>query len=473
MGTRRKPEHLARFNFGSNPDPENLQFGTLSELLNEINLEYKPKSGEAASFDSLERELGLIQQITGETIPSQTVHVPLPALKAIKLLFLAKKGSKRHLIGLIESPSADNPATMEYCSVTTVSRDKDAAKHIQLLIDTLELEIAPDKLAALNEMLGAKENTSTAEKLGGHVEKTNDVISQLFNERMSGDNLGQANGYYKLAKKVDAMQYRTTGQLQTPAHESLYCHLQTLGFRHYILHHRKFIEQTHVNQRINAIEEQIKRVCRTLTDIRGSAVHGNEKIISVNDFPKLAAVYHREFNALVLAATGLSTRKNRFIDNIGIAKVILASYGCRSYDEPHPDAKILSLLDLVAALCAVRYQQQKELKTKYSPFWHGQVSQGDNPERHLKKGLRKNDPHQHQGVFQTYYYRFSEFLAALANRTESHNGWMAYQLSRLDVYDRIIRFNDINCIVASSRHFDHMCLAEAERIVEDYSHCSV
>jgi hypothetical protein len=75
-----------------------------------------------------------------------------------------------------------------------------------------------------------------------------------------------------------------------------------------------------------------------------------------------------------------------------------------------------------------------------------------------------NHPYMHQGVFQIYFYRFNEYLAAFTERTESHNAWLKYRISRFDAYARILKIYDINGIVASAHHFDYLCVQEAMAI---------
>jgi hypothetical protein len=356
---------------------------------------------------------------------------------------------------------------MEFCTGTTVSRDKTGAELIGSLVSELEREISPEKLAQLSELAAPGDMTSFSEALISHIERTNDIVVRIFRSQLV-DSRGQANAYYALAKAIDSMNYRRRpGADRTPAHEAMHCHLVTLGLQHFIFHHKTFTTEILAPYDINPIADQCARLCHALSELREGPVGSNEKLVSVNDFPTLAAVYHKEFNALVKAATGFDTRKTRFVENIPIAQAILASYGCRSYDESNQDAKLLSILDIVAALCSVRHQQESGIE--YIPYCHGQKNLGTSPQAMFKKGLRENDPHQHQGVAQIYLYRFAEYQAAFTNTTESYRGWMAYQVARLDAYARIFNLREIGGVVASARHFDGMCLQTAERTASDYA----
>lgn len=457
----------SRYDFGSKLDPEGTQTGTIRELLKEINKNYDPIGGEQATYNSLKRILGFIHLFTEDDFTDLDKPVPLSVLKTIKLLLFTGRGSKRNLIDLIEPPTEENPATMEFCSGTTISRDKVGSEMIRSMTESLALDIASEKLAQFDELARPNERASFAERLNSHVEQTNDVISQLFNDWQPQDSCAQAKSYRSLSKKIDVMRYIRASDFITPVHESIYCYLKSLGLQHFIAHHRTFIRTVKISDQINSIHGESVHLCATFSSIKGETVSLEEKIVSVRDFPKMVAIYHKEFNSLVKAATGLVTRKKRFVENIKFAQVILASYGYRCHDESNIDARILSLIDIVAALCSVRYQQDK--RTEYDPLWSGRESQGTSPQRLFEKGLRKNDPHQHQGVAQIYLYRFSEYQAAFKGMSESYHEWMVYQVSRLDAYHRILQLNDINLITTSAYHFDEICKQEAMYIVDGYT----
>lgn len=191
MVAQSKDQDSPRFDFGPNIDPVQPRTETVAELLKEINREYNPKSGEPVNFKSLDRVLGFIHEITGEAVPNLTAPVPLSTLKTIKLLFLTNHKSKRHLIGLIEPPGTDNPATMEFCTGTTVSRDKDGAKFISSMVSELEQEISPRKLALLSELAAPKEMASFSEALISHIERTNDTVFKIFSRQIVADSLNR------------------------------------------------------------------------------------------------------------------------------------------------------------------------------------------------------------------------------------------------------------------------------------------
>lgn len=469
MATKSKDGYTPRFDFGSNIDPENNRTGTISELLTEINRGYNPRSGEPANFKSLKPTRDLINKVTRINFRRATDQIPLSALKTIKLLFMTNHESKQmNLFSRIEPPAISGKPTMDSATGTSIARDKDGAAVIQTLSSQLALEIEADKLESFHDLLKNSGKRSAAEELNAHIERTNDEIYRLLTSRLGNDNIRLANACYRLAKKIDDVRYtkaEDAGPL--PLNEAIFAHLQGLGFVHFALHHRDFIKKIRVSQTIHSIDTEVNALCQTLSDVKGATILPDERTFSVNNFHHLVAGYHLEFASLIRAATKLDTRKQTLFENTLRAKRILASHGYRCYEETDLDAQLLSVFDIVAALCSVRYQQ--EVKTEYEPKWVGQVSQGKNPQRHFDKAIDLDDPYQHQGVFQIYAYRFSEYLAAFTKKTESNNAWMAYQVSRFDAYTEILQLNDLNGIVASAHHFDEVCMQEAMSIADTYA----
>lgn len=458
-----------RFDFGSNLDPENNQTGTISELLTEINKAYNPRSGEPANFKSLKPTRDLINKVTGINFSRATDQIPLLALKTIKLLFMVNHESTgMNLLSRIRPPTeigktktkSDKPS-MESATTSSIARDKSAAATIHNLSDQLAKEIEAEKLNSFYDLIKNTER-SPAEELNAHIERTNDEIYRLLIGRFGNDNIRLADACLRLAKEIDCLNYKKVeGAEPPPINEAIFAHLKGLGFIHFALHHRKFVKEIQVTETIHPIDTEINALCQSLSEGAGRTVLPNERIFSVNDFHHLVAGYHREFIHLVKVATTFGTRKPSLFENTLRSRKILSSYVYRSYDETDLNARRLSVLDIAAALCSVRYQQA--VKTKYEPLWSGQVSPGKSPQRNFD-GTDSNDPYMHQGVFQIYFYRFHEYLAAFTERTESHNAWLKYQISRFDAYSRILKIHDINGIVTSAHHFDHVCTQEAMAI---------
>lgn len=469
MATKAKNVYTPRFDFGSNLDPDGKQMSTIKELLAEINYENgktieggdgeakeSSEDGAHATFKSLSITLGFIKQITGKAPSTITEKLPLSTLKIIKLLYVANDNSDIQMFNLMGPPiPGDETTTMEFNTTSTIARGKRGAAVIHSVAERLASEINPEKRQAFDRLM------LSSETLNAHIECTNDEINQHLSRQFACDDPGLAMAWRQLTKLVDETRYIKTST-PAPMNEAIFAHLRSLGFVHFALHHRTFIDDIWVKNPLRSITDPAIALCQKLKAMNEGVVLPHEKFRSVNDFDQLVTNYLKDFTSLVKAATGLDTRKYRMLENIRPAKRILSSYGHRCYNETNLDAPVLSILDIVAALCSIRYQQ--DVKTEYTPYWMGQASQGKDPQRHFDSKQDPDDPFQHQGVIQIYLYRFQEYLSAFTGTVDSFHAWMGFQVARFDAYARILQLNDISAIIASVNHLDEYCSHHAMAI---------
>jgi len=469
MATKTKDVYTPLFDFGSNPDPDGKQTGTIRELLGEINYEngktFEGDDGETkessedgvhATFKSLSITLGFIKKITGKAPSTITEKLPLSTLKIIKLLYVANDNSDIQMFNLMGPPiPGDETTTMEFSTTSAIARDKRGAAVIHSVAERLASEINPEKRTEFDRLM------LSPETLNAHIECTNDEIYQHLSTQFACDEPGLAMAWHQLTKLVDETGYIKTST-SAPMNEAIFAHLRSIGFVHFALHHRTFINEIWIKTQPHSITDRAMVLCRKLKEMNEGIVLPHEKFRSVNDFDNLVTDHLKDFTSMVKAATGLDTRKYRMLENIRPAKRILASYGHRCYDEANLDAPVLSILDIVAALCSIRYQQ--DVKTEYIPYWMGQESQGKDPQRHFDRKQDPDDPFQHQGVVQIYLYRFQEYLSAFTGTADSFQAWMGFQVARFDAYSRILQLNDINAIMASVDHLDDYCIQHARAI---------
>lgn len=471
MTVSKKAPFRARFGLGINSDPDGTQVGTLAELLKELNQERAHSTSgwkldiDAVAIDSksLNGTLKFIQQVTGRTLSGTTKKLPVSTLKVIKLLYNANDSSDRQLFNLIAPPSKSKAkkarATMEFCTTSSIARDKDGTAIIQHLLDQLAKEIDPQKVESFNTLF------STAEQLNLHIEELNDEIYRLLKHRWGDDQRGLTWASMALTKKVHDVRFKNVDETrQPPLPEVMYCHLRSLGFIHFVAHHRTFIEGLRVRLPIHPIDAPMSDMCRSLSEVWESSILPTDEVVPVESIPKLVACYTKKFGDIVKAATGLGTRKEALIENALRAQRILAVNASRYRNETAPHAQVVSMIDIAAALCSARYEQK--VKTAYKPYWPGQVDQGDSPQRHLDRMLDADDPYQHQGTFLVYLYRFNEFRCTFMGTVDSDRAWMEYQLARLDAYIHILNLQDVDDIIAGSILFDELCADDASEVAE-------
>ena len=464
---RAKRDHVSRFDFTSEE-----RTATITELIEELNIEYQKKNGEEIKLESLVGALSFIERITGQRIYDPYENLPLSTVKLIKLLYVKNEESEMHLLKLLSSPGEMSKPTMEFSTGTTNSRDLPTADFINSVIDALSLDIPKDKLELYFNLLGDEARQSSSEKFLLTMERSDDEIAHTLETRIGHDERGMANAYYSLSKFMDYLPLDANPSLVAPVNEAIFVHLETLALQHFIVHHKSHLKRVRLKREIRQISGEISRLCELASKRTGaSAPRPFDRYFSLNNFHHVVFGYPAEMASLVRFATGLETRKKRLFENTVRARALLASYVFRSLDETDRDIPILSLIDIAAALCSFRLQQ--EIKTEYSPYWHGQPSQGSDPQRLFDKGLRKHDPHQHQGVFQIYYYRFEEYQAAFTGTLTSYYALLAFRLSRLDSYLRTVRLNSIIGIFTALTSMDYLCMEKAMDIAMKYPNSSL
>ncbi len=439
---------------------------TLGELVKRLDAELQEAKTEPVTSRTLKRTLDFLKKSIGFGIAGNDEQLPMSALKTIRLLFLTDLNSDRNVFRLLTPPEAGDEATMEFSAATTVPRDKEASKLIQGLTDTLALEIDPVRVQTFSRLLGDREAHSVAEKLLLHVERTNDEVSATLHEGLCGDEALLALAFGHIARLMDQFRVQQKEELDTPANEAMYTYLQTLPFRHFIQHYPKHLEHTRIQLDIGDVRNDTEHFCRLAA---GDAQwhHGpSNRVFCVNTFHHLLLAWPDQMCDLVSKATGIDTTIKQLRGHEGRARRLLISYAYRSFGCTDPDAAVLTVYDIVAALASFRYQQVKG--QEYEPYWHGQTEQGKSPQRLFDKGMRPKDPHQHQGVAQIYLNRFYEYRAAFNGTTGSYRAWMQYQTAMLRAYQSVLELKDTMAISMALTALNFSCVGAAKDYVIDH-----
>ncbi|CAD0303612.1 hypothetical protein LYZ86_11000 [Xanthomonas hortorum pv. cynarae] len=439
---------------------------TLSELVKHLDTEVQKVSAEPVTSRTLKRTLDFLQKSIGVCIAGNNEPLQMSTLKTIRLLFLTDLGSDRNLFRLLTPPEADDEATMEFSTATTIPRDQEASKLIQGLTANLALEIEPVRVQMLSRLLGDREAHSLAEKLLLHVERTNDEVSATLREGLFGDDTLLALAFGHMAKLMDQFRVQQKEELNTPANEAMYTYLLTLPFRHFIQHYPKHLEHTRIQLDIGDIRNDAEHFCR-LASGDSQWHHGpSNRVFSVNTFHHLLLECPDQMCDLVSKATSTATTIKQLRGHEDRAKRLLISYEYRSFDCNDPDAAMLTVYDIVAAFSSFRYQQADG--QEYKPYWHGQTDQGKSPQRLFDKGMHPKDPHQHQGVAQIYLNRFYEYQAAFNGTTRSYRARLQYQTARLQAYQSALELKDIAAISMALTTLNFYCVGAAKDYVIEH-----
>ncbi|MEN5285917.1 hypothetical protein ABE494_08205 [Stenotrophomonas lactitubi] len=441
--------------------------GTLSELIASLNIEIVKMNGELITRRSLQRTLNFLQSSIGVKVISTKQLLPVATLKTIRLLFLSDQSHKRNVLQLLSPPKDESKAFMEFSTTTTLPRDNEASSLIQTLCDSLAIEIDPSRLETISQVIPQRKDHSFAEELLLHAGRATDEVSRIVYEAFFYDDELLASATSALTRPLEQPSFDLIEGNTPQAHEAMYVYLQTLSFRHFVLHYPRHLEETRVEIKIGSIRELAVRFCRMATHPARAHYGPGARVFSISTYHYLLLEYPEEMCVLVHEATSIPTSVDQLQSHEDRAKALLMSYSLRTFDCADPDALVLSVYDVVAAFSSFCYQQKHG--HKYKPYWHGQKDQGEDPKRLFKKGLNKDDPHQHQGVIQIYLNRFYEYRASFHGRTASHRAWMNYQITVLRAYHLMLDRKDITAITIGLPVLSFYCVAAAQDFVFDHS----
>ncbi|WP_447897123.1 hypothetical protein [Stenotrophomonas sepilia] len=433
---------------------------TLNDLVHQLDAELQKVNGEAISMRSLKRTLDFLQASIGISIDDKHEQVPLSTLRTVRLLFLLSQQSSRNVFRLLAPPDTNASATMEFSTATTIPCDSESSEIIQRLIQALEPSIDPTLVQLFSRLTGGPEDHSPTENILLLVEHTNDEVRHSLRDGQCEGEASLRVAFDHLAKLLEHRRFKKAQEWVTPANEALYVYLKTLAFRHFVQHHTHHLAKTRIRMTIGNIREDAIRLCRLTVDGPQQIRNPTDRLFSVNNFHHIALGWPDSICALIHKATGIATTTRQLKSHVVRAKVLLASYAFRSFDCTDPDATVLTVYDVVAALSSFRYQQ--EVGDEYKPYWHGQTDQGKNPQRLFDKGLDAKNPHQHQGVMHIYLNRFYEYQASFEGNTESHRAWMRYQSAILSSYQSAFELNDIVSSILALKAIDLLAIMEAK-----------
>lgn len=449
--------HLSqRIHLGKDEDT-----ATINELIKQLNLHHPRSSFEEITFRSLKELFAFLQNSVDLSVTDGNQRLPIDTLRTIELLFLANENSRRHVFNLLRPP-ADRP-TMEFSTGTTISRDKEAAELINLLIDTLSSDVDTSKRLRLSQLLGNEKHKTTAEKICLVAERTNDEVARTLNLATSSD-YDLARAYHKLSDLQDAIEIRPNKEQTCPTSEAMFVYLETLAFRHFVMHHRQHLHSTAIKDTSAADIEHLQQICVAIALKSELRVTPFDTWLTASNIHQLGSDFREEIVSAVRSATGIDGRVDL---NAERTQWLLACYISRTWGTDEPNAPLLSICDVISAFCSFHYEQKAG--TAYQPYWHGQSTQGSDARRHFDKGRNTDDPHQHQGVIQIYLNRFFEYQAAFKGNILSHHAWMRYQVARLNTYLRAVRTNDISALIDNLRRIDDLSINQAKEITGELS----
>lgn len=409
------------------------------ELSND--LENKSQLGEkypleASNFKKLKKD---IAALTGRSMEQHYANNKSTALKVMKLLYRLNRdrwssepksskaeNGKSQLIALLKWPESDgkNPyslslrAIFPYRSSSPAPKFKASEELSALFSDLksyLSAELTEQTYVAISEVL---------EALHWHLNNIERNIEKLLVDTGQIGYQEAVRTYKYLANQIDReLVSFDIPQAEIALDEELFLYLHTLEFAHFVEAYPRLLDKAEPTCALMPVGPVIDMLAKEITN---DALGMYDPFITDDEFSEFIS----DWQELLCVIVGRTLHEK--ISTAALKKTIepalhlAQTYALfRKPPSTENDPFTFSLLELVAALCSVRYEQAKKEseRTKHKPYWKGQQTQGGS----ILTALRTSPwdshpadsydpiPEEHRLIWTS---RFEWFLNALQGHTE-------------------------------------------------------
>ncbi|MDT3473336.1 hypothetical protein [Stenotrophomonas maltophilia] len=431
-------KYKPRFDFGKDQVTDQSATGSINELLDELNHEitYAPDGNKAKHSDASGKTItrkdlnGIIEFINstlGQEITGGNCTLPISTLKTIKLLYLKNDTSDTQLLQRISKPGTIK-ATFEHWTERNTPRNEKTIKAASYLMSTLELEIDEERLKHIH--INRLTPSKLLECYARHIKELIEPIYMAF----AGNDEAIASAFMFGAHQIESYQPSNAllGKEGAPVHERLYIYLLTLPFLHFVGEYQQVVESENDELSKYKIEPLFAHAISSPTEC-DALLRPVTSLAAIHSFLQTNA---NELARLVHQATGYELRSSEITNIADETQKVLHAYVFHEWHRTDPDAVNISMADCIAAISAIKIQ--KKIKTKYTPYWKGQISS----EKTVSRLLSHLDPSRDigelyeedyipQGAMITLYHRYCIVFSLLFGRNNRMEAFMKFQLAYL------------------------------------------
>lgn len=431
-------KYKPRFDFGKDQVTDQSATGSINELLDELNHEitYAPDGNKAKHSDASGKTItrkdlnGIIEFINstlGQEITGGNCTLPISTLKTIKLLYLKNDTSDTQLLQIISKPGTIK-ATFEHWTERNTPRNEKTIKAASYLMSTLELEIDEERLKHIH--INRLTPSKLLEYYARHIKELIEPIYMAF----VGNDEAIASAFMFGAHQIESYQPSNAlpGKEGAPVHERLYIYLLTLPFLHFVGEYQQVVESENDELSKYKIEPLFAHAISSPTEC-DALLRPVTSLAAIHSFLQTNA---NELARLVHQATGYELRSSEITNIADETQKVLHAYVFHEWHRTDPDAVNISMADCIAAISAIKIQ--KKIKTKYTPYWKGQISS----EKTVSRLLSHLDPSRDigelyeedyipQGAMITLYHRYCIVFSLLFGRNNRMEAFMKFQLAYL------------------------------------------
>ncbi|HIE4129806.1 TPA: hypothetical protein ACXOGX_002660 [Stenotrophomonas maltophilia] len=431
-------KYKPRFDFEKDQKTDPPETGSISELLEELNYEiahtsdgskakHSNTSGKTITRKELKGVIDFINSTLGREIPTGNCTLPLSTLKTLKLLYSKNESSDTQLLQRISKPGTIK-ATFEHWTERNTPRNEKTIKAASYLMSTLELEIDEERLKHIH--INRLTPSKLLECYARHIKELIEPIYMAF----AGNDEAIASAFMFGAHQIESYQPSNAlpGKEGAPVHERLYIYLLTLPFLHFVGEYQQVVESENDELSKYKIEPLFAHAISSPTEC-DALLRPVTSLAAIHSFLQTNA---NELARLVHQATGYELRSSEITNIADETQKVLHAYVFHEWHRTDPDAVNISMADCIAAISAIKIQ--KKIKTKYTPYWKGQISS----EKTVSRLLSHLDPSRDigelyeedyipQGAMITLYHRYCIVFSLLFGRNNRMEAFMKFQLAYL------------------------------------------
>lgn len=459
----------SRFVFSQEEIQSDHNTSNLKELLAEINREDEARAdsipGKEITLANLKRTLEFLGALTGSAYNSIVEPLPYSLLKTAKLLYLTSREGGSHIFEYLALPDqVTNRSTFEFRLSGKAPRNETKIGATLELISQLEKGISEGRIKQFRTLLMSPFHLLKA------IREENDEILAPIRALPSDLQTEKTEAIAYLAKYVGSLRV-PSATASDRVNEALYVRLLSLPILHFVGEHQALEELAALDFQPQSADDAIRALCQSLDEPDVEPYLA--PYISIAGYPDFFDKHATALIKIVSAITTLPVQKRDLAGKTDYIQKVLHLHVFSVHGRQPLDARLLTVADVVAAMCTVAHQQK--VKTPYPAHWQGKGTlDGDkkhNALSQLEASLSIEELYEKdyvpQGVNQLLLNRFNQFHAHMLGYEDRYHALRAFELARLAGYAQYLKLTNIDDMIVSVSEFNDQSMHAAYRCAQE------
>lgn len=436
----------SRFVFRQEEVQSDHDTSNLKELLAEINREEEARAdsipGKEITLANLKRTLEFLGALTGNAYNSIVEPLPYSLLKAVKLLYLTSREGGDHIFEYLALPDPEaNRPTFEFRLSGQASRNETKMGAVLELLSQLERGIDQSRR---NEITGF---LLTPSKLLECIRIENDEILAPIRALPLELHANGTVAVARLSEHIGSAKVNLTPST-APVNEALYFRILSLPFLHFVGEYQELEDLAALDFQPQPDDSGLRALCQSL-EVPEVEPYLTQ-VVSIEDYPEFFEKHATALIKLVSSITTLPVQKRDLAGKADYVQKVLHLHLFNVHGRQPLDSKLLTLADVVAAMCTIAHQQK--VNTPYEAHWQGKNAADGSKARNVFNQLENKlsieelyeEDYVPQGVNRLLLNRFNQFHAHMLGYQDRYNALRAFELARLSAYAQCLQLTDIN-----------------------------